>query len=155
MPACMGRRPGNSTKLSRSCISASTTLRIARQTVFLLKFSASPTLYIKVPVAKYRNATHTVCGTVSARLRLVAFATYAPDQVSRSAYVTMAIYPDNKWSTVVVQKTLGWTWSYLANAKSCFVVQAPGGFAAWPPIMLEQQANICFLCNCNCHLNKL
>ena len=41
----------------------------------------------------------------------------------------MAIYPGNKWSTVVVQKTLGWTWSYLANAESWLVVQAPGWLA--------------------------
>lgn len=30
------------------------------------------------------------------------------------------------WTTVVTLKTEGWTWSYLANPKSWFVVQASG-----------------------------
>ena len=45
-----------------------------RQTVFLLRFSASPTL----------NAMHTVCGTVSTRLQCVALATYSSDKIRNS-----------------------------------------------------------------------
>src|SRR4029434_1215613 len=39
-------------------------------------FSASPTLYKNVPLAKKRKAMQTVCETVNARLRRVVFAIY-------------------------------------------------------------------------------
>lgn len=34
--------------------------------------------------------------------------------------------PGKKWTTVVIQKTQGLTWSYLANSKSCFIVHSSG-----------------------------
>ncbi len=49
----------------------------------------------------------------------------ATEQGSHSAYVTNVMYLDKKWTSFVRQKTQGWTWSYLAKPKSCFVIQAP------------------------------
>ena len=51
------------------------------EAVFWLRLSASPTAYIKVPVAKKRKAVHTVCGTVSEQLRHV---TLAPSSMGSS-----------------------------------------------------------------------
>lgn len=71
--ATVGKWPGNTTKVFRYLWSARTTLRIVRQTVFLLSFSASPTSYKYVPLAKKRKAIQIICGTVVAWLRRVGF----------------------------------------------------------------------------------
>lgn len=71
--ATVGKCPGNTMKVFMYLWSAITTLRIVRQTVFLLSFSASPTSYRYVPLAKKRKAMQIICGTVVAWLRRVGF----------------------------------------------------------------------------------
>lgn len=60
---------GKTTNTPRKCLSARYTLRMERQTALLPMFSASPTAYRNVPLAKKRKAMHTVCAVVNARLR--------------------------------------------------------------------------------------
>lgn len=71
--ATVGKCPGNTMKVFMYLWSAMTTLRMVRQTVFLLSFSASPTSYRYVPLAKNRKAIQIICGTVVAWLRRVGF----------------------------------------------------------------------------------
>ncbi len=71
--ATLGKCPGNTMKVFMYLWSAITTLRIVLQTVFLLSFSASPTSYRYVPLAKKRKAIQIICGTVVAWLRRVGF----------------------------------------------------------------------------------
>lgn len=47
-------------------------------------------------------------------------------QVRCSAYVSVETVLDKYWTVDLVLQTKGLTWSYLANPKSCFIVQAPG-----------------------------
>ncbi len=66
--------PGNVIDSSMCSFKERYTVRTERQTDALLIFSASPTVYKNVPLAKKRSAMHTICGTVSAVLWHVLFA---------------------------------------------------------------------------------
>lgn len=43
-----------------------------------------------------------------------------------AAWVNMVIYPVKKGNTILTLRIQGWTWSHLANPKSCIIPQTSG-----------------------------
>lgn len=75
--------PGKVINMCTRDFNARLTFLIVWQIVALLRFSASPTEYRNMPLAKNRSATQTICGTVRAWLRAVLCCMFGPSSLHK------------------------------------------------------------------------